>query len=110
MPAGRRSLAASAARGEGMEEEPTNEAMQRRWAMPLSPRCGARTRSGNPCRSAAVKGKQRCRMHGGAAGSGAQPGNRNALRYGGRSGEIVTLRRRMAELLREAREIVDELA
>jgi NAD(P)H dehydrogenase (quinone) len=31
----------------------------------------ARTRSGNPCRSPAVRGKSRCRMHGGAAGSGA---------------------------------------
>ncbi|MFZ1148666.1 MAG: HGGxSTG domain-containing protein [Xanthobacteraceae bacterium] len=36
-----------------------------------SPRCGAMTRSGRPCRSPAVRGKRRCRMHGGAAGSGA---------------------------------------
>src|SRR5439155_9936835 len=28
-----------------------------------APRCGARTRSGNPCRSRAVRGKRRCRMH-----------------------------------------------
>ena len=32
----------------------------------LSPRCGAKTRSGMPCKSPAVKGKKRCRMHGGA--------------------------------------------
>ena len=31
----------------------------------LAPRCGARTRAGCPCRSPAVRGKQRCRMHGG---------------------------------------------
>jgi hypothetical protein len=30
-------------------------------------RYGARTRSGQPCRSSAVTGKRRCRMHGGAA-------------------------------------------
>ena len=40
--------------------------------------------SGNPCRSPAVRGKRRCRMHGGAAGSGAPMGNKNALRHGPR--------------------------
>jgi glucans biosynthesis protein len=47
-----------------------------------SPRCGARTRRGSPCRSPAVAGKKRCRLHGGAAGSGAPLGNRNALKHG----------------------------
>jgi hypothetical protein len=50
--------------------------------MNQAPRCGARTRSGSPCRSPAVHGKRRCRMHGGAAGSGARIGNQNALRHG----------------------------
>ncbi|MGC1319451.1 MAG: HGGxSTG domain-containing protein [Pseudolabrys sp.] len=36
-----------------------------------SPRCGARNRRGGFCRSPAVSGKRRCRMHGGAPGSGA---------------------------------------
>jgi hypothetical protein len=31
----------------------------------LAPRCGARTRAGCPCRSPAIRGKLRCRMHGG---------------------------------------------
>src|SRR5271166_1563680 len=31
----------------------------------LVPRCGARTRAGCPCRAPAVRGKRRCRMHGG---------------------------------------------
>lgn len=47
-----------------------------------APRCLARNRSGNPCQCPAVKGKKRCRMHGGAAGSGAPKGNRNALKHG----------------------------
>jgi hypothetical protein len=34
-------------------------------------RCGARIRSGGACRAHAVHGKKRCRMHGGAPGSGA---------------------------------------
>lgn len=49
-----------------------------------APRCGARTRAGHPCRSPAVAGHQRCRMHGGR-GSGAPRGNRNAWRHGTRS-------------------------
>ena len=31
----------------------------------LAPRCGARTRAGCACRSPAIRGKLRCRMHGG---------------------------------------------
>jgi len=34
-------------------------------AIHLAPRCGARTRSGCPCRAPAIRGKLRCRMHGG---------------------------------------------
>ena len=30
-------------------------------------RCGAKTRSGEPCRKAAMKGRARCRNHGGCA-------------------------------------------
>ncbi|WP_296540336.1 HGGxSTG domain-containing protein, partial [Rhizorhabdus sp.] len=50
-----------------------------------APRCGARTRSGAPCRSPAVGGRRRCRMHGGARGSGAPRGNRHAWKHGLRS-------------------------
>jgi hypothetical protein len=60
-------------------------------------RCGARTRSGNPCRSPAVRGKRRCRMHGGAAGSGAPTGNQNALRHGHYSAEAIARRRDLSE-------------
>jgi hypothetical protein len=48
--------------------------------MHLSPRCGARTRKGTPCLAPAVKGKRRCRMHGGA--EGAPKGNKNTLKHG----------------------------
>ncbi|MFX7914628.1 HGGxSTG domain-containing protein, partial [Acinetobacter baumannii] len=34
--------------------------------MLASARCGARTRLGGACRAPAVRGKRRCRMHGGA--------------------------------------------
>jgi hypothetical protein len=31
----------------------------------LAPRCGARNRRGLPCQAPAVRGKRRCRLHGG---------------------------------------------
>jgi hypothetical protein len=72
--------------------------------MNRSPRCGAQTRRGSPCRSPAVKGHRRCRMHGGAHGSGARPGNRNALRHGRYSRELIEFRQAMRELLRNSAE------
>jgi hypothetical protein len=42
-----------------------------------APRCGAKTRSGQPCRSPAVHGRPRCRMHGCAPGAGGPEGERN---------------------------------
>lgn len=33
--------------------------------MHCAPRCGAKTRAGHPCKSPAIHGKARCRMHGG---------------------------------------------
>jgi uncharacterized protein YjcR len=43
-------------------------------------------------------------MHGGAAGSGAPAGNRNALRHGRYSHEMLEFRRMVRELLRESAE------
>jgi len=72
-------------------------------------RCGARTRSGLPCRSPAVAGKKRCRMHGGAQGSGAPHGNKNALKHGAFTREALERRGQMRALLREARELLKGL-
>ena len=72
--------------------------------MNRSPRCGARTRSGRPCRSPAVNGRTKCRMHGGASGSGAQAGNRNALKHGRYTRELLEFKRSVRELLRESAE------
>jgi glucans biosynthesis protein len=54
-----------------------------------TPRCGARTRTGGACRSSVVKGRHRCRMHGGAKGSGAPFGNRNACKQSAHAREAV---------------------
>ncbi len=77
--------------------------------MLASPRCGARTRSGGACRSPAVHGKKRCRMHGGAQGSGAPRANRNARKHGLFTGDAIAERRQIQALLGEARKLLEEM-
>jgi hypothetical protein len=43
----------------------------------LTPRCGAKKRDGQPCQKPRAKGRNRCRLHGGAPGSGAPKGEAN---------------------------------
>jgi hypothetical protein len=74
-----------------------------------SPRCGARTRCGKACKSPAVSGKKRCRMHGGAFGSGAPRGNKNALKHGRFTRESLEERRRTYALIKTLRKSVDSV-
>jgi hypothetical protein len=69
-----------------------------------APRCNARTRRETSCQSPAVKGRARCRFHGGADGIGGQPGNRNAFRHGRYSAEAIAKRREVAVLIRACRD------
>ena len=80
-----------------------------RLPMHTSCRCGARTRAGTPCRSPAVTGKRRCRMHGGAAGSGAPRGNHNAFKHGLYSVEQATFRREVTQLVRASRRLLERV-
>jgi uncharacterized protein YjcR len=75
--------------------------------MLASPRCGAKTRWGGACRSPAVHGKQRCRMHGGAKGSGAPKANQNARKHGLFTRNAIAERRQIQALLGEARRLLD---
>ena len=54
-------------------------------------------------------GKGRCRMHGGAPGSGAPLGNCNALRHGLYSAEAIAARQAIRALLRESREFIQAI-
>jgi uncharacterized protein YjcR len=74
--------------------------------MLASLRCGAKTRFGEPCQSPAVQGKKRCRMHGGAPGSGAPRGNKNALKHGQYTREAIAERRKVSELMRQSRKLL----
>jgi hypothetical protein len=76
--------------------------------MRTSPRCGAKTRKGTACQAPAVAGKKRCRMHGGAKGSGAPKGNQNALKHGLYTGEAKALNKHVRDLLRQGRKVIEE--
>lgn len=66
--------------------------------------CGAETRAGLPCRIPPVRGRLRCRMHGGAKTgtnpSGGQRGNQNAFLHGYYSAAARAERKRLADQIR----------
>jgi hypothetical protein len=66
--------------------------------------CGAKTRSGGQCKNAPVTGKKKCRMHGGAFGSGAPLGNKNRLTHGFFTAEAVAERAWLRSLMKELKE------
>jgi hypothetical protein len=73
-------------------------------------RCGAKTRSGEPCRSPAVTGKRRCRMHGGAAGSGGPKGAHNGnYKHGRYTAEAIASRRWLRQQIRQVRALTKTL-
>ena len=77
--------------------------------MLASPRCGAKIRCGGSCRSPAVRGKRRCRMHGGAPGSGAPRGNQNARQHGLFTKVAIAERKQIQALLGEARKLLQTM-
>lgn len=79
------------------------------YPMHRAPRCTAKSkRSGLPCRNPAVRGWTVCRMHGARGGARCGPDN-PAYRHGGRTNELVALRRMVAELARESRALAARL-
>ena len=74
--------------------------------MLASPRCGAKIRAGGSCRSPAVRGKKRCRMHGGAPESGAPRRNQNARKLGRFTRKTIAERKRIQALLGDARKML----
>jgi hypothetical protein len=77
--------------------------------MLASPRCGAKSRSGGPCRSPAMSGKTRCRMHGCAPGSGAPTNNRNAFKHGVFTRQAIAERKQFQALLRQSLKLLQDI-
>ncbi|WP_407925529.1 HGGxSTG domain-containing protein [Geminicoccus flavidas] len=92
-----------------MADEVSIKPIHRRWPMQDCPRCGARTRQGTACLAPAVRGKKRCRMHGGAKGSGGQSGRANGrYRTGRYTREANEMRQMVTGLLREVLKLVEK--
>src|SRR5213078_826394 len=65
-----------------------------------APRCGAKTRAGGSCRCPAVRGRRRCRLHGGLS-PGAPRGARNGnFTKGDWTREALEERRWVRDLVR----------
>lgn len=89
----------------------TSKTDKKRYAFESAPRCGARTKSNNglPCRCPAVRGKSRCRVHGGAIGSGAPQNNINAFKHGSTTIESKAEKSKISQILKLNRKIIHEL-
>ena len=74
-----------------------------------APRCSAKTRLGTSCRAPAAHGKRRCRMHGGAKGSGAPKGNQNAFKHGAYSKDSIELIKQVKAMMLESEELLEAL-
>lgn len=68
--------------------------------MHLAPRCGARTRNGRPCQAPSIKGKKRCRMHGGRS-----PGR--PPKHGRYAEATVSQQRAWRQALRDLRLLIE---
>jgi hypothetical protein len=80
-----------------------------------APRCGARTRKGLPCASPAVRGRKRCRLHGGRStgprtAAGLTRSRQAHWKHGRFSEEARREAAQVRELLRECKEMEGLLA
>jgi len=79
-----------------------------------APRCGAKTRAGTPCQQPAMRGKRRCRLHGGKSTGprtpeGLERARKAPITHGRETAERRASRRaaraRLKDLLRRSREL-----
>jgi hypothetical protein len=66
----------------------------------LTSRCGAKRRDGLPCQKPRARGRSRCRLHGGAPGSGAPKSEANGrYSHGLLTTEAIDERTALSEIL-----------
>jgi len=75
------------------------------YAFTKATKCGAKTRSGLPCKAPAKRTKKRCRMHGGT-NHGAPIGNQNALKHGFSTIKSKSLQKQVAKLLGDCKQLL----
>jgi len=64
------------------------------------PKCSARTRTGTPCKSPAMK-NGRCHLHGGKS-TGPPKGNQNALKHGFYTRDAIAGRKYVKKLIKDS--------
>lgn len=75
-------------------------------SMNQAPRCLAKTRRGTPCQSPAIRGRKRCRIHGGKS-PGAPRGKRHGqYKHGGYTIEALEENRRFRDMFREIKTVL----
>ncbi|MDI2073044.1 HGGxSTG domain-containing protein [Bradyrhizobium sp. Mp27] len=76
-----------------------NQAVETRLShLRAAQRCGARNRAGRPCECPAIRGRARCRLHGGRS-SGAPKGQENGMYKDGYFSAEAIAERRWAKSL-----------
>ena len=82
-------------------DNPMDQDINRRLAnLKRAPRCGARTRAGGVCQRPAIRGRRRCRLHGGLS-PGAPRGVKNGnFRNGNWTVETIEEQRWLRALVR----------
>jgi hypothetical protein len=88
----------------------TSRTERKHYAFESALRCGARTKGnfGRPCKCPAIKGKSRCRVHGGALGSGAKIGNTNAIKHGETTAEAKAFRQEIKTVISFNKNLINE--
>lgn len=90
----------------------TSRTEKKTYSFESAQRCGAKTKgnNGKPCRCPAMRGKARCRVHGGAKGSGAPHYNVNALKHGETTGEAKAFRLELRRMIQNSKKIIKEFS
>ena len=89
----------------------TSRTEKKHYAFENAPRCGAKTKGnfGKPCRCPAVRGKARCRVHGGAKGSGAPLNNLNALKHGETTAETKAFKAEIRHAIQQSTRLTQKI-
>ena len=95
--------------GGGSKAKNEDQPHAKQFALIKKPEMWCQDEEQEPCRSPAVNGKRRCRMHGAAQGSVAPAGNRNALKHGGYTREALEMRSHGIKLARDAKVLIEDV-
>lgn len=75
--------------------------------IPYAETCGAKTRAGTPCKKSPVRGRRRCKLHGGNSRRGVFHGR---YKHGRFTEQAIATRRAERERKRKFRQMVEDFA